>query len=83
MQGHGGVDEGSASVHGHGDAPSLDNFLFGGAGLEGRTGVEGDAVVATRSDGHTDRNELAHFFAKKGAFGIRDGKWEMRVEVYA
>ena len=65
--------EGSASVHGHGDAERLGNFLFGAAGLEASIAVEGAAVVATRSDGPTDGDEL-HFFAKKGALEVRGGK---------
>ena len=63
----------SASVHGHGEAERLGNFLFGAAGLEASIGVEGAAVVATRSDGPTDGDEL-HLFAKKGAFEVRGGK---------
>ena len=59
--------QGSAGVHGHGDAESLGKFLFAAAGLEASIGVEGDAMVATRSDGPTGGDEL-HFFAQKGAF---------------
>ena len=76
---HGGLPrrgremEGGAGVHGHGDAESLGNFLFGAAGFKAGIGVEGAAVVATRSDGPTDGDEL-HFFANKGAFEVRSGK---------
>lgn len=61
-----GIDEGGASVHGHGYTEGFGDFFAGGAGFKGGVGVEGDAAVAVRGDGYGDGDELADFFAEVG-----------------
>lgn len=72
IEGAEGVDEGSAGVHGHGDAEGFGDFLLGGTGFEGGVGVEGDPAIATQGD--SDGDEFANFCAEKRGFGVGGGK---------
>jgi len=74
VEGAEGVDEGGASVHGHGYTEGFGDFLLGGASFESGVGVEGDATIAAGGYGHGEGDELAGFFAEERGFGIGSGK---------
>jgi hypothetical protein len=69
-----GVDKGDTGVHDHGNDEGSGDFFLGGTRLEGGIGVEGDAAIATRGDGHGQRDELADLLTEMGAFGVGIGK---------
>jgi hypothetical protein len=64
--------QGSAGVHGHGDAESLGKFLFAAAGLEASIGVEGDtALRAETSCTFSPRRE--RLSSQRKGFGSSEG----------